>query len=77
MVEKSAISATLRRRLFIVLIDVPWTAPKIFQNHSTNIPRLKRVFYVTRFYAAAGISRYGLINVAPTTEGFATLERGN
>ena len=41
-------------------------APKF----SKIIPRirhdqLKRVFYVTRSYAAAGISRYRLINVAP------------
>ena len=65
MMEKSAISVALRRRLVVDQIDVPWTAPKKFQHYSTNTPRLKRVFYVTRSYAAAGISRYRLINVAP------------
>ena len=67
MVEKSVISVALRRRLFIVQIDVPECAPNIFQNYSTNTPRLKRVFYVTRLYAAAGIGRYRLINVGVIT----------
>ena len=42
--------------------DVPQNFPKLFH----NTPRLKRVFYVTRLYAAAGISRYRRINVAPS-----------
>ena len=58
MVEKLVISAALRQRLFIVKIDVP-------QNHYMIKLRVKVVFYVTRLYAAAGISRYRLINVAP------------
>ena len=62
MAEESAISAALRRCLFIVQIDVP----EIFQNNSTNTPRLKRVFYANRLYATAGISQYRLINVAPS-----------
>ena len=44
--------------------------PGIFQNHSTNTPQLKRVFYVTHSYAAAGMSRYRLINVAPKWDPF-------
>ena len=32
---------------------------------STNTPQLKQVFYVTCLYAAAGTSRYRLINVTP------------
>ena len=59
MVEKPDISAALRRQLFIVKIDVP-------QNHSTIKLCVKVVFYVTRLYATAGMSRYRLINVAPT-----------
>ena len=61
MVEKSVISAPLRRRLFIVKIDVPQPCPENVQNYSTNTPRLIQVFYVTRLYAAAGIRRYRLI----------------
>ena len=67
MAEESVISAALRRRLFIVQIDVPWTASIFFQNYSTNMPRLEQVFYVTRLYAAADISRYRLINVVRTS----------
>ena len=65
MAEKSAISAALRRRLFIVQIDVPRDFSKPFLVYATIKPEVKRVFYVTRSYAAAGISRYRLINVAP------------
>ena len=61
MAEKSAISAALRRRLFIVKIDVPQKSGK----NSKTILRLK-VRKVRKIrYAAAGISRYRLINVAP------------
>ena len=35
MAQESAISAALRRRLFIVKIDVPLMCPENFQNHST------------------------------------------
>ena len=65
MAEKSAISVALRRRLFIFQIDVPRKFPKSFHKYATIKPVVKRVFYVTRSYAAAGISRYRLINVAP------------
>ena len=64
MAEKSAISAALRRRLFIVKIDVPQKSGK----NSKTILRLK-VRKVRKIrYAAAGISRYRLINVAPITD---------
>ena len=59
MASESAISAALRRRLFIVKIDVP-------QNHSTIKLRVKVVFYVTCLDATASINRYRLTNVAPT-----------
>ena len=35
MAEESAISAALRRRLFIVQIDVPQTFPKPFHKYAT------------------------------------------
>ena len=76
MAEKSVISPGLRRRLFIVKIDVPGCALKILRNYSTNTPRLKRVFHVTRLYATAGISRYRLINVAPICTAIDRMHQG-
>ena len=54
MVEKSAISAALRRRLFIVKIDVPQKSGKI----SKTILRVKVRKVRKIHYAADGISRY-------------------
>ena len=41
-------------------------APKPFHEYATIKLRVKVVFYVTRLYATTSISRYRLINVAPT-----------
>ena len=62
MAEKSAISAAPRRRLFIVQIDVPRKLKK-----SKTIPQLKVQKVRKICYAAAGLSRYMLINVAPSS----------
>ena len=62
MVGKSAIFAVLRRRLFIVQIDVP----KNIIKKSKTIPRLNVQKVRKMCYAAASISRYRLINVAPS-----------
>ena len=59
MVEKLAISTALRRRFFIIQIDVS-------KNHST-INSAKSTIRKSR-YAAAGIRQYRLINVAPTNK---------
>ena len=65
MVEKSAVFVALRRRLFIAQIDVPRNFPKSFHDFKL---RVKVVFRVAPLYAAAGISGYRRISVAPIIE---------
>ena len=50
-------------------------APKPFHEYATIKPEVKREFYVTCLYATAGIRRFRLINVAPTSMGGVRIER--